>query len=61
MQFASTTSWHCAELTQEEWDELVVLKNAISYCPSSVHPVKMERFTQLFARTLAGKGDPAIR
>lgn len=37
-------------LTIEEWDELHALKNAISYCPSSVHPCKMERFTQLLLK-----------
>ena len=49
------------DLTKDEWDELIVLKNAISYSPSTVHPAKMERFTQLFAKSLAGKGDPCIR
>jgi hypothetical protein len=49
------------DLTQDEWDELIVLKNAITYSPSTVHPVKMERFTQLFAKSLKGKGDPGIQ
>lgn len=61
MQFTSTTSLSQVDLTQDEWDELIVLKNAISYLPSSVHPAKMERFTQLFAKTLKGKGDPCIQ
>lgn len=61
MQFTSTTSCYQVDLTQDEWDELIVLKDAISYSPSTVHPAKMERFTQLFARTLSGKGDPCIQ
>jgi hypothetical protein len=45
------------ELTQEEWNELVALKDAINYDPSQVHYEKMERFTELFVKTLEGKGD----
>jgi hypothetical protein len=48
-------------LTQEEWNELTVLKNAINDHPASVHPMKMERFTELFVRTLEGKGDMTNR
>jgi thioester reductase-like protein len=44
-------------LNQEEWDELVALKNAINHCPAQVHYDKMERFTELMVRTLYGKGD----
>ena len=61
MQFASTTPCWPDDLTRDEWDELIVLKDAISYSPSSVHPAKMERFTQLFAKSLSGKGDPCIQ
>lgn len=49
------------ELTTEEWNELVALKDAINYNPSSVHYQKMERFTELMVRTLEGKGDSAPR
>lgn len=45
------------DLTQEEWDELVALKNAINYDPASVHYQKMEKFTELMVRSLEGKGD----
>jgi hypothetical protein len=45
------------ELTKDEWDELVALKDAINYCPSTVHYEKMERFSELLVRTLEGKGD----
>jgi hypothetical protein len=46
------------ELTNEEWDELVALKNAINDNPASVHPEKMELFTELLVRSLEGKCDP---
>lgn len=56
MQFISTTSYYSHEskmrLTDKEWDELLVLKEAITYSPSTVHPSKMERFSELFTRTL---------
>jgi hypothetical protein len=58
MQFTSTTHFCCGNLTKDEWDELIVLKSAISYSPSTVHPAKMMRFTQLYAKSLCGKGDP---
>jgi hypothetical protein len=46
------------QLTQEEWEELVALKNAINDNPASVHPEKMELFTELLVRSLEGKCDP---
>lgn len=46
-----------ANLSKAEWDELQALRMAISAYPAAVHPNKMERFTELFARTLQGKGD----
>lgn len=46
-----------AELTTEEWNELNVLRKAINYDPSTVSPEKMEKFTELFVRSLEGKGD----
>lgn len=45
------------ELTKDEWEELVALKEAINYNPSSVSPEKMELFTHLLVRSLVGKGD----
>ena len=45
-------------LTQEEWDELVALKDAITYRPQSVSAEKMEKFTELMVRSLEGKCDP---
>jgi hypothetical protein len=40
------------ELSQEEWNEMSALKDAINYNPSQVHPDKMERFTELFVRSV---------
>jgi hypothetical protein len=45
-------------LTAEEWDELVALKDAITYRPQSVSAKKMEKFTELMVRSLKGKCDP---
>jgi len=44
-------------LTQEEWNELVALKDAITYAPQTVSAEKMEKFTELMVRSLEGKGD----
>jgi hypothetical protein len=44
-------------LTKEEWNELVALKNAISYAPQTVSAEKMEKFAELMVRSLEGKGD----
>ena len=45
-------------LTPEEWEELVALKEAINDNPATVHPQKMEEFTELLVRSLEGKCDP---
>lgn len=45
------------ELNNDEWNELIALKDAINSNPASVHPNKMEIFTELFVRSLEGKGD----
>ena len=42
-----------SNLSQEEWNELVALKDAIKQNPASVHPEKMELFTELLVRSLA--------
>lgn len=46
-----------SDLTNEEWDELVALKDAININPATVHPEKMELFTALLVKTLEGKSD----
>lgn len=58
MPLDSTILSSDSDLSPEEWEELCSLKDAISDSITSVHPLKMERFTELFARSLAGKGDP---
>lgn len=45
-------------LTTEEWNELVALKDQIHQNPAAVHPDKMELFTELLVRTLEGKQNP---
>ena len=46
-------------LSTDEWNELVALKNAITYAPQTVSAQKMEKFAELMVRTLEGKGDRA--
>ena len=46
------------ELTDAEWKELVALKEAINENPASVHPEKMELFTELLVRSWDAKCDP---
>jgi hypothetical protein len=46
-----------SNLTNEEWDELIALKDAISYYPQTVSAEKMEKFAELMVRSLEGKGD----
>jgi len=45
------------DLTNDEWNELVALKDAINDNPATVHPEKMELFTALLVKSLEGKGD----
>jgi len=44
-----------SNLTQEEWNELVALKEAITWCPQTVSAQKMEKFAELMVRSLEGK------
>lgn len=46
-----------APLSDDEWKELCALKQAIDDAPATVVASRMERFTELFVRTLHGKGD----
>jgi len=45
-------------LSSEEWNELVALKEAITYAPQTVSAQKMEKFAELMVRSLEGKCDP---
>lgn len=44
-------------ITTEEWKELDNLRQAISDLPTSVTPEKMEKFTELFVKSLYGADD----
>ena len=46
---------NAATLTEEEWNELVALKEAITYAPQTVSAQKMEKFAELMVRSLEGK------
>lgn len=46
------------QLTDAEWKELVALKRAINQNPASVHPDKMELFTELLVKSWNAKCDP---
>lgn len=49
-------------LTDEDWREMNSLKKAISHCPATVAPEKMEKFTKLFVKSLQGADDsPPIK
>jgi len=41
------------KLTDDEWNELDVLRRAINDNLAAVHPDKQERFTELFVRSLS--------
>ncbi len=43
-------------LNQEEWDEMVALRNAIHDLPQSVSPEKMEQFTEYLVRSIRENG-----
>jgi hypothetical protein len=44
-------------LSPEEWIEMENLKDIISYNPANVSTDKMERFTELYVRSILGKGE----
>ena len=44
-------------LSKDEWNELIALKDAITYAPQTVSAEKMEKFAELMVRSLEGKGD----
>lgn len=48
---------HDRPLSDSEWDEMDALRRAIKDGPPSVASYKMERFAELFVRTLPYEGD----
>lgn len=57
MTLSTSFSSNVDYLTDEEWNEMTALKDAIHLNPFSVTPEAMEKFTALFVRSLYGKGD----
>ena len=52
---------HCSpDLSTEEWREAQALLKAISDNPAAVVASKMEQFSALFVRSLAGKGNQPL-
>ena len=43
-------------LTQEEYNEMIALKNAINERPQSVVPEKLEEFAEYLVRSLKERG-----
>jgi hypothetical protein len=43
-------------LNDEEWNEMIAIKNAIKHNITQVHPNKMETFTEYFVRSLKQRG-----
>ncbi len=48
------------ELTAEEWKTLQQLLEDISYNPAAISTTEQELFSELFAKSLEGKGNAAI-
>lgn len=52
----SFSSKHAEKLTDDEFNEMIALKDAIDYDISQVVPEKMEAFTEYLVRSLKEKG-----
>jgi len=52
----SFSSKHAEKLTDDEFNEMIALKDAIDYDISQVAPQKMEAFAEYFVRSLKEKG-----
>ena len=44
------------KLTDDEWNEMAALKDAINQAPQAVHPDKMEAFTEYLVRSMREMG-----
>jgi hypothetical protein len=53
MTFSKKTN---TQLTKEEFDEMIALKNAIHDLPQAVSPEKMEEFAEYLVRSLKERG-----
>jgi hypothetical protein len=45
------------KLSDQEWNEMDALRRVINQCPQSVHPRKMEEFTEYLVRSLKEMGE----
>jgi len=45
-----------SKLTEDEWQEMIALRNAINTNPATVHPEKMEQFTEYLVRSMREMG-----
>lgn len=45
-----------SKLTEDEWQEMIALRNAINANPATVHPEKMEQFTEYLVRSIREMG-----
>jgi len=48
-------------LSMEEWREIQRLRKAISDNPFAVTPERQERFSELFSKSIGGKGDLPLK
>ena len=44
-------------LTDDEWNEMNALREVINQNPASLHPDKMEQFTEYLIRSMRGTGE----
>ena len=44
------------KLTEDEWKEMDALRKVIKQAPQTVHPDKMEQFTEYLVRSLKERG-----
>jgi hypothetical protein len=50
------TRTNTTELSKDEWNEMIALKNAINYNPQTVIPEKMEEFSSYLVQSLKQRG-----
>ena len=55
-QTMTLSSRKATTLTDDEWNEMTALKDAINTNPATVHPEKMAQFTEYLVRSLKEKG-----
>ncbi len=53
MTFSKKTN---TQLTKQEFDEMIALKNAITDLPQAISPEKMEEFVDYLVRSLKERG-----